>query len=67
MGEVKRELWVGTADIKDVYIRQGRGEAAPLTRVFAELLESPSIISQPQKGFAMYRASSQFPHKIHSS
>ena len=30
MGAVKRELWVGTADIKDVYIRQGRGEAAPL-------------------------------------
>lgn len=30
MGAVKRELWVGTADIKDVYIKQGRGEAAPL-------------------------------------
>lgn len=30
MGAVKRELWVGTADIKDVYIQQGRGEAVPL-------------------------------------
>lgn len=39
MGEVKRELWVGTADIKDVYIKQGRGEAAPLLGVWAELLE----------------------------
>lgn len=39
MGEVKRELWVGTADIKDVYIRQGRGEAAPLLGVWAGLLE----------------------------
>ncbi len=39
MGAVKRELWVGTADIKDVYIRQGRGEAAPLLGVWAGLLE----------------------------
>lgn len=39
MGEVKRELWAGTADIKDVYIKQGRGEAAPLLGLWAELLE----------------------------
>lgn len=39
MGKVKRELWVGTADIKDVYIRQGRREAAPLLGMWAGLLE----------------------------
>lgn len=39
MGAVKRELWVGTADIKDVYIKQGRGDAAPLLGLWAELLE----------------------------
>lgn len=39
MGAVKRELWVGTADIKDVYIKQGRGNAAPLLGVWAGALE----------------------------
>lgn len=36
---MQRELWEGTADIKDVYIKQGRGEAAPLLGRWAGLLE----------------------------
>lgn len=29
MGVVSRVLWVGTADIKDAYIKQGRGKPRP--------------------------------------
>ncbi len=35
---VKRELWIGTADIKDVYVKKGR-KAVPLLGVLASLLE----------------------------
>lgn len=35
---VKRELWIGTADIKDVYVKKGR-KALPLLGVLASLLE----------------------------
>lgn len=33
----KRSLWIGTADIKDLYVLQGRVEK-PFLRVLAELL-----------------------------
>ena len=35
---VKRELWIGTADIKDVYVKKGR-KVVPLLGVRASLLE----------------------------
>ena len=64
MGEVKRELWVGTADIKDVYIRQGRGEAAPLLGVWAELLErgvNVRLIHAKEPGPAFREDFDRFP------
>lgn len=35
---VKRSLWIGTADIKDLYIMKGR-ESAPFLSVLADLLK----------------------------
>ena len=64
MGEVKRELWVGTADIKDVYIRQGRGEAAPLLGVWAGLLErgvNVRLIHAKEPGPAFREDFDRFP------
>lgn len=34
---VRRTLWIGTADIKDVYIKQGR-EAVPLLKLLSDLI-----------------------------
>lgn len=34
---VKRELWIGTADIKDVYVKKGR-KVVPLLGVLASQL-----------------------------
>lgn len=64
MGEVKRELWVGTADIKDVYIMQGRGEAAPLLGVWAGLLErgvNVRLIHTKEPGPAFREDFDRFP------
>lgn len=36
---VRRELWIGTADIKDVYVKQGAGQGMPLLGVLAGLLQ----------------------------
>ncbi|MDD5951378.1 MAG: phospholipase D family protein [Bacteroidales bacterium] len=38
MAGVKRELWIGTADVKDLYIKRGK-ESVPLLALLAKLLE----------------------------
>lgn len=38
LASVKRTLWIGTADIKDLYIQQG-GNAIPMLGVLASLLK----------------------------
>lgn len=63
MGAVKRELWVGTADMKDVYIRRGRG-AAPLLGLWAELLErgvNVRLIHAKEPGPAFREDFDRFP------
>jgi len=35
---VKRLLWIGTADIKDLYVKQGR-DAEPFLKILAELIK----------------------------
>ena len=35
---VRRVLWIGTADIKDLYVKQG-GKAEPFLKVLAELIK----------------------------
>ena len=35
--QAKRSLWIGTADIKDLYVLQGRAEK-PFLRVLSDLL-----------------------------
>lgn len=39
---VNRELWIGTADIKDVYVKKGR-KTVPLLGVLASLLELDDV------------------------
>lgn len=38
VGNVKKTLWIGTADIKDVYIRQGQ-QAVPFLKQLADLIQ----------------------------
>ena len=35
---VQRTLWIGTADIKDLYVRSGLKDSAPFLKVLADLI-----------------------------
>ncbi|WP_312818371.1 hypothetical protein [Kaistella carnis] len=37
---VKRTLWIGTADIKDVYVKDGHSGSKPFLSVLNDLLKS---------------------------
>lgn len=38
VSEVKRQLWIGTADIKDLYIRQG-SSSVPFLKILSDLVQ----------------------------
>ena len=62
---VKRELWIGTADIKDVYVKKGR-KAVPLLGVLASLLErgvNVRLIHAKEPGRRFVRISTSTPQR----
>lgn len=60
---VKRTLWIGTADIKDVYVKRG-ASSVPLLGVFAELIKRGveiRLIHAKEPGPAFRRDFDKYP------
>lgn len=68
MRSVKRQLWIGTADIKDLYIEEGKG-VTPLLKEFSNLAKRGvelRLIHAKEPGENFRKDFDRYPILIHS-